>query len=87
MYRTKSLHLDRMQRCYYCSENTEDFGLVANDDFEVSMPLIFAICRSCAIESGLASDDEEWEDDLQVGRPRRSLLSNVRQFLRRVSVW
>ena len=53
------LRLQPAQECYYCSDDTKDFGLVANDDLQSSDPLMFAVCRSCALRTGLATDDEE----------------------------
>ena len=63
---TYRLRFESKQQCYHCNEETCDFGMVGNDDvLGNNQPLIYAVCRGCAIKSGLATDDEEWNDELR----------------------
>lgn len=69
------LHLLLVQDCYFCEKATDDFGIVVNDDLNSAEPIIYAVCRSCAISSGMASDDEEWDDELRT-RPTMHLMGD-----------
>ena len=51
------------QECYFCHEEIDNFGLVVTNDDQT--PVIYAICKSCAIIQGVATDSEEWEDELR----------------------
>ena len=67
--KTKTLNLGPIQMCFYCKRECEDWGLVENDDLDAKLPALFAVCRQCAIRTGLATDDYEWEEELRIGAP------------------